>query len=75
MMVRNGGPVTGCLIHRFIKYRGHKDVWVRMSGKEVINRIGLSQGFSTSVAGYSIRVDRTMKMSLFSMCMMANSNY
>ena len=27
----NGGPITGCLIHRVTKYKGHKDVCVRLS--------------------------------------------
>ena len=28
-MVLNGGPITGCLIHRVTKYRGFQDACVR----------------------------------------------
>ena len=30
-VVGNGGPITGCLIHRVTKYRGYKDARVRLS--------------------------------------------
>ena len=39
---------------------------------KVVTKIGLSYELSTSVAGYSIILDRAMAMSLFSMCTMTN---
>ena len=77
-MVGNGEPINGCMIHRVTKYSGFRDLCGRFSVPAlpfrqniVIIQIGLNYEFSTSVAGCSIRIDRTMKMSIFSMCMMA----
>jgi len=77
-MVGNGGLITACLSHGVIKYSGFLDTCVRFSflllpfRKEINIQIALSYEFSTSVPGGSIRVDRAMKRSLFSMCMVAN---
>ena len=76
-MVGNGGPITGCLIHRVKKYSWFQDACVRFSfpdlpirKNKIIIQIGLSKEFSTSVGNCSIIVDRAMKMSIFLMCMM-----
>ena len=78
-MVGNGEPINGCLTHRVTKYSGFQDFCVTFSfpalpfrKKIVIIQIGLNEEFSNSVAGCSIRVDRAMPISLFSMCMMGN---
>ena len=78
-MVGNGGPITGCLIHRVTKYIGYKDAGARLSWPVLpfrkqcfIMQIGLRKEFSTSVAGWSPRGDSATKMSSFVMCVMAN---
>ena len=39
-MVANETPITGCLIHRVIKYIGHKDICVRLSfRKDIVHRV------------------------------------
>ena len=60
-MVGNGGPITGCLIHRGTKYRRYKDACVTISFpvlpfcKELfMMQIGLSWEFSPSVAGSTL---------------------
>ena len=75
LMVGNGGPRTGCQIHRVTKYSGFQNACVRFSfpvfRQNNFNiQIGLNAEFSTSATGCSIRVDRAMKISLFFMCMM-----
>ena len=60
--------VSGCLCKIFLP---NSTLWQN----SVIIQIGLSSEFSTSVAGCNIIVDRTMKMSLFSMCTMAIGYY
>ena len=79
-MVGNGGPITGCLINRVTKYRGHNDRSLsRLSfpvllfrKTKFIMQIGLRYKFSTSVTGCSPRSDRATIMSSFPMGVIAN---
>ena len=76
MIVGNGVQITGCLIHRVTKYRGFQDACVRFSfpilpyHKQNCHNSNRFKVFV--ITGCSIRVDRALKVSLCSMCVMAN---